>query len=99
MTNPHQAGNQALSMESPAGKIVEPEGASRRASVLDFDAVYETYIDFAWQTVRRMGVCPADADDVVQEAFVVVHRRLAEFEGRAQIKTWVFKILVHLVRH
>jgi RNA polymerase sigma-70 factor (ECF subfamily) len=28
-----------------------------------------------------------------------VHRRLAEFEGRAQLKTWVFKILLHVVRH
>jgi RNA polymerase sigma-70 factor, ECF subfamily len=86
-------------MESPAGKILESEAVPRHPSAPDFDAIYETYVDFAWQTVRRMGVCPADADDVVQEAFVVVHRRLAEFEGRAQIKTWVFKILVHLVRH
>jgi RNA polymerase sigma-70 factor (ECF subfamily) len=46
-----------------------------------------------------MGVRPADTDDVVQEVFFVVHRRLAEFEGRAQLKTWVFKILVHVVRH
>ncbi len=99
MTIPRQAGNEAISMESPAGKILQPESASPRAVVPDFDAVYETYVDFAWQAVRRMGVCPADAEDVVQEAFVVVHRRLPEFEGRAQIKTWVFKILVHLVRH
>jgi RNA polymerase sigma-70 factor (ECF subfamily) len=99
MTNPWDAGNEATNMESAAGKILESQVASRHASVPDFDTVYETCVDFAWQTVRRMGVCAADADDVVQEAFVVVHRRLAEFEGRAQIKTWVFKILVHLVRH
>jgi RNA polymerase sigma-70 factor (ECF subfamily) len=52
-----------------------------------------------WRAVRRMGVRPADADDVVQDVFVIVHRRLAEFEGRAQVKTWVFKILLHVVRH
>jgi RNA polymerase sigma-70 factor (ECF subfamily) len=46
-----------------------------------------------------MGVRLADTDDVVQEVFVIVYRRLAEFEGRAQLKTWVFKILVHVVRH
>jgi len=67
--------------------------------VLDFDVVYEEQMEFVWRTVRRMGVRTADVDDVVQEVFVIVHRRLAEFEGRAQLKTWVFKILVHVVRH
>jgi RNA polymerase sigma-70 factor (ECF subfamily) len=36
---------------------------------------------------------------VVQEVFVTVYRRLGEFEGRAQLKTWVFTIAVHLVQH
>ena len=66
---------------------------------LDFDAVYEDQVEFVWRTVRRMGVRAADADDVVQDVFVIVHRRLSEFEGRAQLKTWVFKILLHVVRH
>jgi RNA polymerase sigma-70 factor (ECF subfamily) len=68
-------------------------------SVPDFDAAYESQVDFVWRAVRRMGVRPADMDDVVQEVFFIVHRRLAEFEGRAQLTTWVFKILVHVVRH
>jgi RNA polymerase sigma-70 factor, ECF subfamily len=66
---------------------------------LDFDTVYEAHVNFAWRAARRMGLGAADAEDVVQEAFVVVHRRLGEFEGRADIKAWVFKILLHLVRH
>ncbi len=67
-------------------------------SVPDFDAVYEEQVDFVWRAVRRMGVRLADMDDVVQEVFFIVHRRLVEFEGRAQIKTWVFRILVRVVR-
>jgi len=39
------------------------------------------------------------AEEVVQEVFVTVYRRLGEFEGRAQLKTWVFSIAVHLVQH
>ena len=99
MTSARDSGNQARGMESRVGKILDSAGAPGDGSVLDFDTVYETCVDFAWQTVRRMGVCAADADDVVQEAFIIVHRRLAHFEGRAQIKTWVFKILMNLVRH
>jgi RNA polymerase sigma-70 factor (ECF subfamily) len=86
-------------MRSPAGNVLETAALSGCACVPDFDTVYEAQLDFVWRTVRRMGVRPADTDDVVQEVFFVVHRRLAEFEGRAQLKTWVFKILVHVVRH
>jgi len=56
-------------------------------------------VDYVWNVVCRMGVPQSDAEDVVQEVFVTVYRRLGEFEGRAQLKTWVFSIAVHLVQH
>jgi RNA polymerase sigma-70 factor (ECF subfamily) len=56
-------------------------------------------VDFVWNVVCRMGVPRADAEDVVQEVFVTVYRRLGEFEGRARLKTWVFTITAHLVQH
>jgi RNA polymerase sigma-70 factor (ECF subfamily) len=66
---------------------------------LDFDAVYGEHLKYVWRAARRLGIDPADTDDVVQEVFVVAHRKLPEFEGRAQVKTWLFKILVRVVRH
>jgi RNA polymerase sigma-70 factor, ECF subfamily len=88
-------------MRSPAGNVVATSASPADASGarLDFDAVYEEQVEFVWRAARRMGVSAADADDVVQDVFVIVHRRLAEFAGRAQLKTWVFKILLHVVRH
>jgi RNA polymerase sigma-70 factor (ECF subfamily) len=65
----------------------------------DFDTLYETMVEYVWNAVCRMGVHGADAEDVVQEIFVIVYRRLHEFEGRAQVKTWVFRIMVHVVQH
>ena len=65
----------------------------------DFDGVYEEHFSYVWRAARRLGIHPADTDDIVQEVFVVAHRKLPEFEGRAQVKTWLFKILVHVVRH
>jgi len=72
-----------------------PSGYAR----LDFEKVYEENLKFVWRAARRLGVNPADTDDVVQEAFFVAHRRLAEFEGRASIKTWLFRILMFVIRH
>lgn len=66
---------------------------------LDFAAVYDANFAYIWRAARRLGIDPADTDDVVQEVFVVAHRKLATFEGRAQVKTWLFKILLHVVRH
>ena len=40
----------------------------------------------------KHGVREADVPDVCQETFVVVHRKLAEFEGRSALKTWIYGI-------
>jgi RNA polymerase sigma-70 factor, ECF subfamily len=49
---------------------------------------------FVWRTLRRLGVREADIDDVCQEVFVVVHRKLPEFEPRASIKSWLYGICI-----
>jgi RNA polymerase sigma-70 factor (ECF subfamily) len=87
-------------MPSSARNTAPPAlDAIARPGVADFDEIYETTVDYVWNVVRRMGVPPSDAEDVVQEVFVAVHRRLDKFEGRAQLKTWVFSIAVHFVQH
>lgn len=42
--------------------------------------------------VRQMGVGPEDVDDVCQDVFLQVARYLPQFEHRAELKTWVYKI-------
>ena len=66
---------------------------------LTFDEVYATYFDFVWRSVRRLGVDVSGVDDVVQDVFFAVHRRLGDFEGRSSLRTWIFSIVVHFVRH
>jgi RNA polymerase sigma-70 factor (ECF subfamily) len=63
-----------------------------------FEAVYDTYFPYIWRTVMRLGVPPAQADDVVQEVFVVVHRKLGSFEGRSLIRTWLYGIALRVAR-
>jgi RNA polymerase sigma-70 factor, ECF subfamily len=38
-------------------------------------------------------------DDAAQEVWVVVHRRYAEFEGRSDVKTWLFSIAINVERN
>lgn len=63
-----------------------------------FAEVYATYFDFVWRSVRRLGVPNGAIDDAVQDVFVVVHRRLGDFEGRSSLKTWIFGIVRRVVR-
>jgi len=37
----------------------------------------------------------ADADDVVQEAFVRAYRGLSSFDGRSELYTWLYRITVN----
>jgi RNA polymerase sigma-70 factor (ECF subfamily) len=62
------------------------------AAALVFDEVYAQHVRFVWRTVRSFGVAEAQLEDAVQDVFIVVHRRLAEFAGRARIETWLFAI-------
>jgi RNA polymerase sigma-70 factor (ECF subfamily) len=56
--------------------------------------VFRECAPYAWRVLRRLGVSEADANDVCQEVFITVHRRLSEFEGRSSIRTWVYEICV-----
>lgn len=56
--------------------------------------IYQRHAAFVWRVVRRRGVPDAAAEDLMHEVFLVVHRRLGEYDGRASIPTWLF----HLTR-
>jgi RNA polymerase sigma-70 factor (ECF subfamily) len=67
------------------------------ADELDFASVYDEHFSFVWRTARRLGVAEDALDDVCQEVFLLVHKRLPEFERRSSLKTWVFGILHNVV--
>ncbi|HET9990924.1 MAG TPA: sigma-70 family RNA polymerase sigma factor [Kofleriaceae bacterium] len=54
--------------------------------------IYDDHVKFVWRVLGRLGVARADLEDVCQEVFIVVHRRLAEFEGRSTLRTWIYGI-------
>lgn len=57
-----------------------------------FEDIFAQYVRFVWRVLRRMGVEDSDLEDVCQEVFVVVHRKLPGFEHRCSLRTWIFAI-------
>ncbi len=95
-----QAGNSAqesLGVSDSHGGRSPPESPSvHAASISGFDALYDAHFDFVWRSLRRLGVPEPQLDDAVQDAFLVVHRRLADFEGRSSVRTWLFGIALRV---
>lgn len=60
--------------------------------------VYGEHHDFIWRSLRRLGVAAADVEDAVHDAFLVVARKLPEFEGRASLRTWLFAIAMRIAQ-
>jgi len=69
--------------------------ASRRAA-LDLDTIFRAHANFIWLSLQRLGVQHADLDDVAQDVFVIVHRRLDRFDGSSLLTTWLFGICLRV---
>jgi RNA polymerase sigma-70 factor (ECF subfamily) len=75
-----------------------PVACATPRTTVRFADLYDEHFAFVWRSARRLGTPQASIDDVVQEVFVVVHRRLSEFEGRSAVRTWLFGIVINVVR-
>jgi RNA polymerase sigma-70 factor (ECF subfamily) len=59
--------------------------------------LYEEHFEFVWRNAGRLGVAESVREDLVHDVFMVVHRRLAAFEGRSSARTWLYGILTRVV--
>ena len=60
--------------------------------------IYRDHFAFVWRMVRRLGVSDAQVEDAVQDVFIVVHRRLPDFEARSSVRTWLAGIVRRVAR-
>jgi RNA polymerase sigma-70 factor (ECF subfamily) len=55
-------------------------------------AIYESEFSYVWHTLRRLGIRPGDLEDTVHDLFVVVHRRLLDYDPARPLRPWLFGI-------
>jgi RNA polymerase sigma-70 factor, ECF subfamily len=67
---------------------------STRPDVPVFAELFRAHAPFTWRCLRRLGVAAADSDDVCQEVFVVVHKKLGQYDGRTSLRAWIYGIAV-----
>lgn len=67
-------------------------GAADSNQATTLEQIYDQHAAFLWRVVRRLGVPECDVEDVCQQVFLVVHRKLPEFRGESKVSTWLFTI-------
>lgn len=60
--------------------------------------MFEAEYEFVWRSLLHLGVPEAAVDDALQDVFVVVHRRLEEFDPTRSLRSWLWGIARRVAR-
>ncbi len=69
-----------------------------RDQLPSFSELFETHLPYVLRLLRYLGAPPADVEDIGQEVFVTVHRKLPSYEGRGRFTSWLYAICAGAVR-
>lgn len=95
LTVPRRASLTAVPSPSPSPTPASSTSAQARPSSLA--EVYRDHADFVIRSTRHLGVPDAHVEDIVHDVFLVVHRRLADFDGRGTMRSWLYGITRRIV--
>ncbi len=76
----------------------EMDPAHQRPPPPDLAALYEEHFAYVWRSLLRLGFAPAAAEDVAQDVFLVVRRRLPDYNPSFPMRAWLFGILRRVAR-
>lgn len=79
-------------------RVSEPEAlvaALKRGDKAAFETLVRRYAPRLYPVARRFTGNHQDAQDCLQEAFLQVHRKIDQFEGRAALGTWLHRIVIN----
>jgi len=84
---------------TPTAVVGTGGGGRRRERKNDnlFTSVYSRFFSVVRSWIRVLGAPTCDPDDIAQNVFLVVHRRLPEFDGE-NVAGWLYRITANQVR-
>ena len=63
-----------------------------------FRRTFDAHVEAVWRFLVRLGASPADAEDLAQEVFVIVHRRIDQLDAARSVRPWLFGIARNVLR-
>jgi len=77
---------------APTGSGASRATARTVGTQLTFADIYDAHFSAVWQALRRLGVWERDLDDAAHDVFIVVHRRLGDFDDGRPVRPWLLGI-------
>ncbi len=87
--------NQLSKADSDEALIVKVGQGDIRA----FELLVSRHQKAALRAARRFVIDRQEAEDLAQEAFLIIFRKANQYEPKASFKTWFFTILLNLCRN
>jgi RNA polymerase sigma-70 factor (ECF subfamily) len=96
-------GRQGVSLK--AVKQLTPNGLSlpeticlaQRGDAAAFENLYQAHSRRVYALCLRMVGNPAEAEDLTQEAFLQMYRKIQTFRGESSFSTWLHRVTVNIV--
>ena len=97
MTTGTRRFGQYSGVASPVARLEVTMPAHDRVVLPEFHVLYEEHFDLVWHTARRLGVPEASIDDVMQDVFLILHRRRDEYDGQTPVRRWILGMTIRVV--
>ena len=90
-------------VRSPQSRVVDGLGSRDETpaaprggeDVAFFQRVFSEELGFVWGSLRRLGIHERDVEDVTQEVFVRVYKKLDAYDRSRPMRPWLFAFAVH----
>jgi RNA polymerase sigma-70 factor, ECF subfamily len=60
-----------------------------------FELMFDRYVSRVYRQALRLTGNEADAEDVVQEVFLLAYRKAKTFQGRSEFSTWLHRLTIN----
>lgn len=70
--------------------------SAQETDIPDFESLYREHFEYVWASLRRLGVRPPNLEDVTQDVFLTVHRRLHTYDPARPLRPWIFGIAMRV---
>lgn len=63
--------------------------------MIEFDNIYEQYKNMVYRLAISYLKNPIDAEDIVQNVFLKLHKNLSKFDSEEYLKNWLIKVTIN----
>src|ERR1700680_1104317 len=87
----------AAGADSAAMTDIQAVVLARQGDPAGFEHLYRKHSRRVYALCLRMTANPGDAEDLTQEAFLQVFRKIQTFRGESAFSTWLHRLAVNIV--